>query len=450
MRARSEIDAENPGILTRLTAAAVAYSAAFCKFCVQEFLARGISKGSLTFIHEDGTTTLYGEPIQDAIAADRPHTRITIKNGTSFYARIAATADIGFAEAFMAGDFVVDMPSDLMEVFKVLILNRDANTLSASGLLLSRLGAKANAVLHWLNRNTLSGSARNISAHYDLSNELFGAFLGETWIYSCAHFGEGGRTLDEAQTAKIEMILRKARLTRECHLLDIGCGWGELAIQAARSYGCRVTGITLSREQLGLAKKRAAAAGVSDRVEFELVDYRVMVGKGRQFDRVVSVEMIEAVGHEFLGEYFEAIDRMVKREGIVVVQAITMPEQRYREYLGTTDFIQKYIFPGGICPSLEAIVGAVGSNSGLCVEEVENIGVHYATTLREWRRRFLERVGDGRSLGFDEWFVRKWVYYFCYCEAGFATRTLGVLQIVLSRSHNTETLGEAPVARIGE
>lgn len=439
------------GIIASLYASASDYLAIFYKFCVHEFLARSISKGSLTFVHPDNTETLFGQPEVDAIHAGRPTARLFLHDPRSFYARVAAAADIGFAEAFMLRDFSVHNPDQLADIFRVLILNRDHDSLAASSLLPSRLGAKINALLHSLNRNSLSGSQRNIKAHYDLSNELFATFLGDSWTYSCAYFGPhasaGTVTLEDAQHAKIDKIIDKARITEDCHVLDIGCGWGELAIRAVQRTGCRVTGITLSREQLALANKRANAAGVADRVKFELVDYRVLASRHVRFDRIVSVEMIEAVGHEFLGTFFAAVQKLLAPNGLVVMQAITTPEERYEEYRTTTDFIQKHIFPGGICPSFEALVTAMSRSSALCVEGVENIGPHYAITLKEWRRRFLEseKKGDVAAAGFDDIFVRKWMYYFCYCEAGFATRTLGLLQIVFSQSNNTETLGGAPV-----
>lgn len=417
-----------------------------CKFFVNEFLARGISRGSVTLVFPDSSEIIFGELDNDAREAPRPTARLYIQNPVRFYARVATSADIGFAEAFMAGDFTVEEPEHLTDVFRVLILNRDSENLSPSSLLISRLGACLNTFLHVRNRNTVAGSERNIEAHYDLSNELFATFLGDSWTYSCAYFGAGVKDLDAAQHAKIDKILDKARITSQCHVLDIGCGWGELAIRAVQRFGCRVTGITLSREQLTLANKRAMAAGVSEHVSFDLVDYRILAERGVKFDRIVSVEMMEAIGHEFLGTYFAAVQQMLHKDGLVVVQVITTPEQRYEEYRRETDFIQKHIFPGGICPSFEAVVGAVAKNCMLVVEEVENIGPHYATTLKEWRRRFMESVekGDVQKAGFDEVFVRKWIYYFSYCEAGFATRTLGDLQIVLTEGNNTRTLGGPP------
>lgn len=428
-----------------LNSASLAITRVF-RLQVEHFLAQGISTGSLTITRPDQPPVVFGETPAEAHLAGCPVATLHLLNPASFYARVAAQADIGFAEAYISQDFTVADPDHLVTVFRLLILNRDTKTLSAPAILLSKLGAFFNASLHSLNRNTLLGSRRNIEAHYDLSNELFATFLGKSWTYSCALFEPPHISLDDAQTAKIDAILCKARLTPDMHLLDIGSGWGELAIRAATKFGCRVTGITLSHEQLALARTRVSNAGVADRVSFELVDYRVLAKSGRTFDAVVSVEMAEAVGHEFLPDYFSSIDALLAEDGVVVLQVITTPEQRYDAYRAGTDFIQKHIFPGGICPSLQAIQNATASSSQLVIEQMDNIGVHYATTLKEWRRSFCESVKSGAvaEAGFDDLFVRKWVYYFTYCESGFATRTLGVLQMVLSRVNNVHRLGGPP------
>jgi cyclopropane-fatty-acyl-phospholipid synthase len=416
------------------------------EYAVHDFLSRGISAGSLTVITRS-VSVVYGETLATATAANRPVATITILNSGSFYGRIAASADIGFAEAYIAKDFVVDHSDILVAIFDILILNRDHRQLSASRLLMSRIGAYLNRLLHTFNANSLAGSQRNIQAHYDLSNDLFATFLGKSWMYSSAVFApENDNSLDTAQNEKLDMIIRKARLTPDCHVLEVGCGWGEFAIRATQQTGCRVTGITLSTEQLALARERAAAAGVSEKVSFELIDYRKLSQMEQTFDRIVSIEMLEAVGHEFLPTYFEALESVLKPDGLAVIQVITTPEERYAEYRSTTDFIQKHIFPGGICPSVEAVISAMSKGSNFYLEHAENIGPHYATTLKEWRRRFLISVDEKKveAAGFDDYFVRKWIYYFCYCEAGFASRTLGNMQLVFSRAGNVTTLGGAP------
>lgn len=419
---------------------------------VEEFLARGILKGCLILKRADEKDRIFGETISHAKAANRPIATLYLANPSSFYARVTTQADIGFAEAYIAGDFTVESENHLVTVFQVLILNRDGHYLSAPTTILTRLGSGINSILHFLNRNTLTGSRRNISAHYDLSNELFSTFLGETWVYSSAlfiskHNGEL-TNLDEAQIAKIDAVLTKANIWKGSHVLDIGCGWGELAIRAVKYFNCKVTGITLSIEQLSLAKQRAKEEGLTENeITFELIDYRDLVKRNKKYDRIVSVEMIEAVGHEFLGTYFSCIDKLLKVNGIAVIQAITTPDQRYDAYRNGTDFIQKHIFPGGLCPSLNSIISALTKDTSLIIDSIDNIGTHYATTLGEWRRKFLEsvKIGKVKNAGFDDFFIRKWIYYLSYCESGFATRTLGVLQIVLTRVNNVAVLGGPPV-----
>lgn len=420
------------------------------RYQVDEYLARSITKGSLTLTFDDETAAIFGETPSEAKSAHHPIATIHVINAPAYYTRISTQGDIGFAEAFMAGDFTVPSAHHLVTIFRLLIINRDEKSLSTPTLLISRLGAYANSALHMLNRNTMSGSRRNITAHYDLSNALFATFLGDTWVYSCGLFTDAGspsdRNLDDAQLAKIDAILDKARVRPDTDLLDIGCGWGQLAIRAALKYGCHVTGITLSDEQLALGRQRAEQAGVADKVDLRLVDYRQLAAEGRRYHRITSVEMIEAVGHEFLGQFFRAVDDLLAKDGVVCLQVITTPENRYDAYRNSTDFIQKHIFPGGICPSLNAMSSAMARSSDLIIEDVVNIGVHYATTLAEWRRRFVDSVDKGEvcRAGFDEVFIRKWIYYLCYCESGFATRTLGVLQMVLTRVGNVPAFGTPP------
>lgn len=426
---------------------------------VLSFLSNGILRGSFTLVHPPTAATdepdrvVVGETSAAAIAAGRPVAEILLVDADSFYARVASSADIGFAEAYIAGDFVVSDQEHLLAVFRVLILNRDSHSLDAGSLFFSRIGAWINTALHSLNSNSLAGSRRNIQAHYDLSNELFATFLGKSWTYSCALFDEESTptalSLDSAQNAKLDLIISKARLSENCHLLEIGCGWGELAIRAAKQTGCKVTGITLSDEQLSLARERIDAAGVAHLVDFQLIDYRDLPSLGKRYDRIVSIEMLEAVGHAFLGNFFSVLDSVLAPGGLAVIQVITTPEERYAEYRTSADFIQKHIFPGGLCPSIQAVVSAASKDGKLSLEHAQNIGPHYATTLREWRRRFTlsEKRGDVAAAGFDKFFVRKWIYYFLYCEAGFASRTLGTMQLVFTHAGNVEALGGPPECR---
>uniref|UniRef100_A0A7S2PQB7 Polyketide synthase methyltransferase domain-containing protein n=1 Tax=Leptocylindrus danicus TaxID=163516 RepID=A0A7S2PQB7_9STRA len=292
------------------------------------------------------------------------------------------------------------------------------------------------------------GSLKNIHAHYDLSNDLFTTFLDkETLMYSSAIYdavkapsGRSGLvfrgTLEEAQWRKLDTLLDRAQVQPGQRLLDIGFGWGGLSLHAAKKYGCEVTGITLSVEQKALAEERVKKAGLEHLITFEVVDYRKFARRKEnrgKFDRVLSCEMIEAVGHEHLGEFFWAVEQVLAYDGILVMEAITTPETRYETYRRSTDFINTIIFPGSCCPSLHALVDASYKQSSLTLEHIDNIGLHYAQTLAEWRRRFNASESFVRKLGFDDVFMRVWNYYLTYCEAGFHSQTENCLILVFSR-----------------
>jgi cyclopropane-fatty-acyl-phospholipid synthase len=327
-----------------------------------------------------------------------------------------------------------------VSLFRILVANRKALRALTPASLVNIAG---DVMVHRLRDNRLGQAQRNIAAHYDLSNELYRTFLDDTMTYSAAVFEHPGQSLEDAQLAKYRLLAERIRIDDTCHVLEIGCGWGGFAIFAASTYGCRVTGITLSEQQADLARQRVVAAGLEDLVDIRLVDYREVTG---QFDRIVSIEMLEAVGHRHLGTYFEQVDRLLAPDGLAAIQVITIPEQRYDNYLRRPDFIQRYIFPGGHLPSLEAMCQAMGDDSQLYVERVDNIGIHYAETLRHWRETFMDRVDDVRALGFDDRFVRMWEFYLAYCEAAFLARYISDLQIVLTRPMNG-TLGIGPYGR---
>ncbi|KAA8497815.1 Tuberculostearic acid methyltransferase UfaA1 [Porphyridium purpureum] len=428
----------------------------FCRSSVRSFMRSFIFVGRLTIVEEDCSFSC-GQPLAQLESEDPDaarHVILRIVRPLDFYVRILTSADIGLAEAYIYGDFeVVGGSRQLTHLFELLISNRDqhASAGTAKSPFLSVVGSLVNSLVHLLwKRNTVSGSRKNIAAHYDLSNDLFSMFLGDSWTYSCALFeadstGLTSDELDVAQYRKVDMILDKLCLNSEMHLLEIGCGWGTLAIRAAERFRCRVTGVTLSVEQLELANKRIEVAGLSHLIDLRLCDYRLL--HGETFDRIVSVEMLEAVGHEFLGEFFGNVQRLLKpRVGVAVIQVITTPEVRYDAYRTSADFISKHIFPGCCCPSFAAMVEALNRSAPeLTVEHVENIGIHYARTLDEWCARFMKNKDHIKALEggrFDDDFIRKWEYYFRYCEAGFATRTLGDLQITLTYPGNTAVLGK--------
>ena len=345
-----------------------------------------------------------------------------------FFRRLILDGDIGFGESFMAGEWD---SSDLTGLLRLLADNLAA--VDDRKIVLSWLGRGLNRVRHAWRKNTLFRSRRNIEEHYDLSNEFFRLWLDETMMYSSAFYARPEDTLHEAQLHKLRMLINKARIRAQDHVLEIGSGWGGFAIEAARSTGCRVTTITLSTKQRELAMQRVREAGLEGQVSVELCDYRRVQG---QYDRIVSIEMLEAVGHEYFGTFFRRCDELLKPEGLVVLQVICIPDQRYDTYRRASDWTQKYIFPGGILPSLTVLSRAMTRHSRLIVEHLENIGPHYARTLKAWRERFLTARNQVRALGFDEVFLRKWEYYLAYCEAGFAARVINDLQLVLTRPNN--------------
>jgi cyclopropane-fatty-acyl-phospholipid synthase len=340
----------------------------------------------------------------------------------AFFHRLAAGGKIGFGEAYMAGDWAADDLAETLGAFAARVDRLLPGPLQRlRGLYEPRIPAEQ--------RNTPTGAARNISRHYDLSNDLFATFLDSTMTYSAAMF-EPGDTLEAAQTRKYETLCRMVDLRPSDHLLEIGTGWGGFAIHAAATRGCRVTTATISAAQAALARERIAAASLSDRVEVVLRDYRAIEGR---YSKIVSIEMLEAVGEEYWPVFFAACDRLLEPGGAIGLQTITMPHGRYLASRHAYGWIHKYIFPGGLIPSREAIDRALRDASSLGVTHAAEIGHHYATTLRHWRTRFLEHHERVHALGFDHTFVRMWEFYLAYCEAGFATGALGNAQLRLAR-----------------
>ncbi len=368
---------------------------------------------------ENGHTEQFG------IRADGELSAVIRVNDPRFYSSVALGGSLGAAEAYLAGYWDAD---DLTTLLRLMSRNLEAANGLNRGLAL--LGAPARMAIQFVHRNTRSGSRRNIAAHYDLGNEFFQQFLDDTMAYSCGIFERPESTLREASIAKFERICRALRLGPSDHLLEIGTGWGGFAIHAAKNYGCRVTTTTISREQFEYARSRVHQEGLGDRIELLLEDYRDLTGV---YNKLASIEMIEAVGHEYLPAYFSKCSELLASDGMMALQAITIPDQRYETYRKSTDFIQKHIFPGGCLPSLGAICGAVRDRTDLRISHLQDLAPHYARTLRRWRRRFEDRRERIRSLGADEWFLRSWEYYFSYSEAGFAERQIGLSQIVLSK-----------------
>ncbi|MGB1140872.1 MAG: class I SAM-dependent methyltransferase [Halioglobus sp.] len=283
---------------------------------------------------------------------------------------------------------------------------------------------------HLLNRNTRRGSKDNISAHYDLGNDFFQLFLDPTMMYSSAVFERPDMSLEEASIAKLDELCRQLELTPDDHLLEIGTGWGGMAIHAARNYGCRVTTTTISREQFEYAVQCVEAQGLSDRVTVLCEDYRNLEGT---YDKLVSIEMIEAVGHQYYGEYFRTCSGLLRENGKMVIQAITVPDQRYRQARDSVDFIKRYIFPGGCLPSNAVIADHIARDTDMQVVHLRDITLDYAETLAQWRERFLDSLDAVRDQGFGEEFIRMWEYYLCYCEGGFRERIIGTVQMAFAK-----------------
>ena len=345
-----------------------------------------------------------------------------------FYRALAANGSVGAGEAYMDGLWKCD---NLVGLVQLLVRNRDLLDGMETGL--ARLGGIAMRMLHALRRNTRDGSRRNIAAHYDLGNDFFRLFLSSDLMYSSAIWNSESDTLETASTRKLERICRKLDLKPSDHVIEIGTGWGGFAVHAAQHYGCRVTTTTISREQHRLASERVAAAGLSDRVTLLLDDYRDLHG---QYDKLVSIEMVEAIGAEYLDTYFRQLGALLKPDGLGLIQAITIEDHRYEQALQTVDFIKRHVFPGCFIPSISAMLAAKTRASDLALTHLEDFGYSYALTLRAWRERFLANLPQVRAQGFDDRFIRMWEFYLAYCEGGFRERSIGVSHLLLAKPGN--------------
>jgi cyclopropane-fatty-acyl-phospholipid synthase len=383
----------------------------------------------------DGSVREFGQAAaaQEVAPGVSDHALIRVRRPV-FFKKCLFSGDVGFGESFIDGDW--ETP-DLTAVIGWFILNIEAApTLSGStrarSLALNLLRG-VNRLGHFLRANNRAMARRNIREHYDLSNEFFSLWLDPTMMYSCARWEQAGAGLAEAQAAKNEALCRKLRLQPGDHVLEIGTGWGGWSLHAARHHGCRITTLTISPRQAELARQRIAAAGLDGRIEVRLQDYRDVSG---QFDKIVSIEMLEAVGHGYLPAYAAACARVLKRDGLIALQFITCPDARYAQFRRGVDFIQKHIFPGSLLLSANRLNQLFAEKGGFVLHSLEDMGRDYARTLRTWREGFHRRLDEVRALGFDDRFVRKWHYYLCYCEAAFALRNISVVQTVHTRPNN--------------
>ena len=342
-----------------------------------------------------------------------------------FYKNIILGGTIGASESFIRGEW---SSPNLTNVIRVLARNTEAqDKLENLFTLLSQPFLK---VMHKLNENSVRGSKKNISRHYDLSNDFFSLFLDKNMMYSSAIYKSRKTSLEDASTNKLDVICKKLNLKKTDHVIEIGTGWGGFAIYAAKNYGCKVTTTTISIEQYKFAKQKIKEAGLGKKIKVLLKDYRLLKG---QYDKLVSIEMIEAVGYQFYDEYFKIIGQLLKNDGEALIQAITIKDQRYSKAIQSVDFIQKYIFPGSCIPSITAIQNSLTSSTDLVINDIRDIGHHYARTLADWRKRFLKNKQEIRKLGFDDNFLRMWLFYFAYCEGGFEEKVISDIHLHITK-----------------
>ncbi|KAJ0488736.1 putative cyclopropane-fatty-acyl-phospholipid synthase [Helianthus annuus] len=368
--------------------------------------------------------------------------KVTIKvQNPKFYWKIVTKAEFGLADAYINGDFIVDDKNEgLLDMF----------TLRLCGfrgwwtpIILTAAISNAKHYYHYvMKKNTITQARRNISHHYDLSNEVFSLFLDETMAYSCAIFKRDDEDLKTAQERKISSLIKKAKVDKNHEVLEMGCGWGAFAIELVKQTGCKYTGITLSKEQMQYAENKVKEADLQDRIRFLLCDYRELPDKCK-YNRIIGCEMVEHVGHEYYEEFFRCCESALAEDGILVLQFSSVPDGKYDEFRRTPGFIGEYIFPGGDLPSLNRLTSAMAQSSRLCVDHVEQIGTHYPQTIRCWRAKFLENQSKILALGFNQEFIRTWEYYFDSTTAGFKTELILNYQVVFSRPGNINaTLGD--------
>lgn len=392
-----------------------------------------MKRGSLRILFPDGSQRYLGDP--NSIESSEFHHAIIQVKDAAFFKKLVLFGDIGLAESYMDGDWDTD---DIRAIISWFILNVEkAPSVSGSKrnflhLAFMNLG---NRLLHLFRRNSVKGSRKNIVEHYDLGNDFYKKFLDPTMTYSCAYFQSVSQSLEEAQVAKMENLCKKLRLKPTDHVLEIGTGWAGFSTYAVRKYGCKITSYTISEEQYSYAREKIESLGFSDKIEVRLEDYRKVEGS---YDKIVTVEMLEAVGHEYFEDFFSMCDRVLKKDGIMVHQIITCPDSRYDSFRKGIDFIQKHIFPGSLIPSIARINRAINRTSDMFLFELEDIGRNYDRTLMAWQKGLEDNISSIRSMGYGESFIRKWKYYFSYCAAAFHMRNISVVQAVYTRPNNRE------------
>ena len=377
-------------------------------------------------IVDDNQTMRFGQETSDS-SLEKIEVTLYVKS-SEFYGEVVFGGSIGAGEAYMQGYFECDNLTNLIR-----LMVRNQSLLDDIESSFAKITAPIQAWLHRINKNTQTGSRRNISAHYDLGNDFFKLMLDPTMMYSSAFFESAQQSLEEASIAKLKKICKKLDLKSTDHVLEIGTGWGGFAIYAAQNYGCKITTTTISQAQYQLALERIKEAGLENKIEVLLSDYRDLTG---EYDKLVSIEMIEAVGHHFYDTYFGACGRLLKPNGMMLLQAITIADQRYASAIKSVDFIQRYIFPGSCIPSVTAMLHSITKSTDMRLFDLEDIGPHYATTLARWRDNFFDNISAIRQLGYPETFIRMWDFYLCYCEGGFEERALGDVHMLLVKPEN--------------
>ena len=390
-----------------------------------------MQKGSLRLILPDGTNRLLGDP--DSEVSPEFHSAMIHIKDPKFFKRAVIYGDIGFSESYLLDEWTTDSIENVISWF---ILNvDDSPALSGAKkktfhLDLFNLG---NKFLHFLRKNTLKGSKKNIVEHYDLGNSFYKLFLDPTMTYSSGYFESLDQSLEEAQIKKVDLLCKKLKLSDKDHLLEIGSGWGFLSVYAAKNYGCKVTTITLSEEQFKFAKEKIEKENLNDLIEIRIQDYRDIRGS---FSKIVSVEMLEAVGDAYYESFFGKCHELLTRDGILALQVITCPDSRFQSFKNGIDFIQKHIFPGSLLPSIGRMNEAINHTGDLNLFHLEDMGLNYARTLRLWSKAFEENLKEVREQGYSERFIRKWKYYLGYCAAAFQMRNISVIQSVYVRPNN--------------
>lgn len=390
---------------------------------------QGIQQGTITIVEDINRlrSELSFGTSDSSSMLDNIHVKIEVKN-TQFYGEVVFGGSIGAGEAYMQGYFDCD---NLTNLIRLMVRNQSLLDSIESGL--ARLTAPIQKWLHTINKNTQQGSRRNIAAHYDLGNDFFKLMLDPTMMYSSAIFETPKQSLEDASIAKLKSICEKLALKETDHLLEIGTGWGGFAIYAAQNYGCKVTTTTISQQQYVMAVERVKQAGLENKIEILLTDYRDLNGS---YDKLVSIEMIEAIGHQFYDTYFAKCSELLKPNGMMLLQAITIADQRYESAIRSVDFIQRYIFPGSCIPSVTAMIKSITKSTDLRLFDLQDIGPHYAKTLAMWRDNFFKNITQIRAMGYPETFIRMWDFYLCYCEGGFEERALGDVHMLLVKPEN--------------